>query len=76
VLRIFPAVSVETSSVTVGTDTVETTTVPGYANLVAVTSIWHRLLQETDGTADELDAGYIVWITVVVVGITSVMVSD
>lgn len=47
----------EISSVTVGTVTVETTIVPGYASLVAVTSIWHPLLHETDGTADELGGG-------------------
>jgi hypothetical protein len=44
-------------NVTVGTYVVETTTTPGYAKRVAVTSIWHWLVQEIDGREDETELG-------------------
>ena len=49
--------------VTTGMDVVVVMTVPGYANRVAVTSIWHLLVQEIDAGRVEDELG--VWITVV-----------
>lgn len=39
---------------------VAVTTVPGYPSLVAVTSIWHLLEQDTEGLGAELALGTIV----------------
>jgi hypothetical protein len=82
VLSTFPPASVDRSSVTVGMYVVDTTTFPGYTNLVAVTSIWHSLPHEADGLGndearlgDETALGPMVWISVRVVGTTCVMVS-
>jgi hypothetical protein len=40
-------------------------TVPGYTNLVAVTSIWQSLVQEMDAAEEEERLGATVWSTVV-----------
>lgn len=55
-LRTLLAVSVYTYTVTVGRYVVDVITTPGYAKRVAVTSIWHWLVQDADGPRDDKGA--------------------
>jgi hypothetical protein len=49
-------VSIYTYNVSVGRYVVEVITTPGYAKRVAVTSIWHWLVQDADGPRDDTGA--------------------
>ena len=62
------------SKVTTGNSEVATMTTPGYTSLVAVTSIWQSLVQDTDVRGVDIGFGVTVWM--IVVGFTSVIVSD